>query len=101
MVARQGRVSPKERIRQLLGTFWWPVPGGVISRSNKKKQLEGRPRSFVSFFCGKLSEKPVDNTFEGNSWKAKVSNEPDALLASAKRGREVDAAWGYVLSKGA
>jgi hypothetical protein len=46
-------VSPKERIRQLLGTFWWPVPGGVISRSNTKKQLVGRPA-----FCGKLSEKP-------------------------------------------
>ena len=43
----------------------------------------------------------MDNTFEGNSWKAKVSNEPDAFLASAKRGREVDAAWGYVLSEGA
>ena len=52
-MARQGRVSPKERIRQLLATFWWPVPGGVISRSNTKKQLVGRPA-----FCGKLSEKP-------------------------------------------
>ena len=93
MVARQGRVSPKERIRQLLGTFWWPVPGGVISRSNTKKQLEGRPLLFV----GNSRKSQVDN----NSWKAKVSNEPDAFLASAKRGREVDAAWGYVLSEGA
>ena len=55
MVARQGRVSPKERIRQLLGTFWWPVPGGVISRSNTKKATRWSP-----CFLWELSEKPSD-----------------------------------------
>jgi hypothetical protein len=89
-VARQGRVSPKERIRQLLGTFWWPAPAGVISRSNTKA-TRGSP----SVFCG--NSRKVDN----NSWKAEVSNEPDAFTASAKRVQAADAAWGHVLSEGA
>jgi len=30
-----------------------------------------------------------------------LGEDPDAFVASAKRGREADAAWGYVLSEGA
>ena len=48
-----GACEPKRANPATSRHFLVAVPGGVILRSNTKKQLVGRPA-----FCGKLSEKP-------------------------------------------
>ena len=108
--AKKNQSTSERRPRQSTATLQ------ALRRSSSKGEsspgLRGRSRATRRLNHGASSAGEATGTeAEREYWTAagedsgaefgSLGDDPDAFVASAKRGREADAAWGYVLSEGA